>query len=52
LLPNNYDALAKLEQIMKERPALANYFKNDRLLKRFPAALHEDEYLTKLAEIK
>jgi hypothetical protein len=37
---------------MKERPALANYFKQGRLLKRFTAAPHEAGYLAKLAEIK
>jgi hypothetical protein len=37
---------------MKERPALANYFKNGRLFKRFSAAPQEDGYLAKLAEIK
>jgi hypothetical protein len=52
LLPNDCQALVKLQQIMKERPALDNYFKNNRLLKRFSAAPHEDDYLAKLAKIK
>jgi hypothetical protein len=52
LLPNNCDALEKLEKVMKERPALANYFQNGRLLTRMTAAPHENEYLAKLAQIK
>ena len=52
LLPNNRDALEKLEQVMKQRPALANYFQNGRLLKRMTAAPHEDEYFAKIAQIK
>jgi len=51
LLPTHCQALVKLEQIMKERPALAYYFNNDRLPKRFTAAPHEDEYLAKLAQL-
>ena len=30
LLSNDCQALVKLQQIMKERPALENYFKNNR----------------------
>ena len=52
LLPANCEALVKLEKIMKERPALANYFNNGRLFKRFTSFPNENEYLTKLAEIK
>jgi hypothetical protein len=52
LLPNNCDTLVKLEKVMKERPALASYFKNGKLFKRFTAAPHEEEYLAKLAQIK
>ena len=52
LLPNNCDALVKHQQIMKERPALANYFKKGKLFKRFTAAPHEEGYLSKLAQIK
>ncbi|CAF1007233.1 unnamed protein product [Adineta steineri] len=52
LSPANCEALEKLEQIMKERPALANYFQNNRLFKRITAAPHEEEYLQKLSKIK
>ncbi len=52
LLPNNCDALVKHEQVMKARPALANYFKNGRLFKHFTASPHEEGYLAKLAKIK
>jgi glutathione S-transferase len=51
-LSNNCDALVKLEQAMKERPALANYFKNGRLFKRFCGSPYEDGYLASLAKIK
>lgn len=49
LLPKNSDALAKLQQIMKERPALADYFKNGKLFKHFTAAPDEEGYLAKIA---
>ncbi|CAF4024910.1 unnamed protein product, partial [Rotaria sordida] len=43
LIPNEEDCqeLMKLEQIMKERPGLANYFNKDLLFKRFTASLTE-----------
>jgi hypothetical protein len=52
LLPNEDDckALIKLEHVMKERPAIANYFNKDSLFKRFTGSPKEFEYLTKLAE--
>lgn len=37
---------------MKERPALANYFKQGLLFKRFSGSPKENEYMKKLAEIK
>ncbi|CAF3885623.1 unnamed protein product [Rotaria sordida] len=54
VLPNEEDcqALIKLEQAMKKRPALANYFNNGLLFKRFTASSKESEYLATLAEIK
>ncbi|UJR08593.1 hypothetical protein I4U23_012852 [Adineta vaga] len=51
-LPTDCEALVKLEQTMKQRPALAEYFKNNRLFKRFTAASHEEEYLEKISKIK
>ena len=52
LLPQSCDALKKLDEIMKKRPALAKYFQNGRLLKRLTAAPHEEEYLAKISQIK
>ncbi|UJR19642.1 hypothetical protein I4U23_022776 [Adineta vaga] len=51
-LPNeeNRQALIKLEQVMKQRPAIANYFKKNSLSKRFTGSPKEIQYLTKLAE--
>ena len=53
LLPNKEDcqALAKLEQVMRERPALVNYFSKDLLYKRFSGSPKESEYIAKLAEL-
>ncbi|CAF1185320.1 unnamed protein product [Rotaria sordida] len=52
LLPNKEDcqALIKLEHVMKERPAIANYLSKGLLFKRFTGSPKEIEYLTKLAE--
>jgi len=52
LLPNeeNRQALDKLEQIMKERPAIANYLNKGLLYKRFSGSPKESEYIAKLAE--
>jgi hypothetical protein len=52
LLPNeeNRQALEKLEQTMKERPALANYLNKGLLYKRFSGSPKESEYIAKLAE--
>ena len=52
ILPNEEDreALVKLEETMKKRPGLANYFSKGLLLKRFTAAPKESEYLAKLSE--
>ena len=47
----NCDALEKLENIIKQRPAMKEYFQGGRLLKRFTAAPHEDEYLKKLSKL-
>lgn len=49
LVTKNCDALEKLVQIMQERPAIADYFKNGKLFKTFTAAPNEEEYLAKLA---
>ncbi len=50
VLPNddNCQALKKLEQIMKQRPALANYFAKGLLFKRFTGSPKENDYITKL----
>ncbi len=45
-------ALKKLEQIMKERPALANYFNKGLLFKCFSGSPKENDYMKKLAETK
>ena len=51
-LPEDCQALVKLEQVMKERPALAKYFQNNRLMKRFTASPFERDYLEKISKIK
>ena len=43
-------ALMQLEQVMRERPALANYFHRGALAKRFTGFPKETDYLTKLAQ--
>ena len=50
LLPNEEDrqALVKLEEIMKKRPGLSNYFSKGLLLKRITGSPKETEYLAKL----
>ena len=52
LLPEKDDrqALEKLEQTMRERPALANYYQKGLLYKRFSGSPKESEYIAKLAE--
>jgi hypothetical protein len=52
LLPAKDDrqALENLEQKMKERPGLANYFNQGLLYKRFSGSPKEAEYISKLAE--
>jgi glutathione S-transferase len=52
LIPNGEDcqALIKHEQIMKERPGLANYFNKGLLFKRITGSPKENEYMAKLAE--
>ncbi|CAF3730952.1 unnamed protein product [Rotaria socialis] len=54
LIPNEDDvqALMKLERIMKERPALANYFNKGSLFKRFTGSPKEIEYMATLAATK
>lgn len=54
LLPNEDDrqALIKLEQVMKERPALANYFNKGLLFKRFTGLPTEKEYMAKVEATK
>ncbi|CAF1138914.1 unnamed protein product [Rotaria sp. Silwood1] len=54
VLPNEEDrqALIKHEQIMKERPALANYFSKGLLFKRITGSSKESEYMATLAETK
>ena len=54
LLPNEEDcqALIKLEQVMKERPALTNYFSKGLLLKRFTGSPKESEYMATVAATK
>ncbi|CAF0915596.1 unnamed protein product [Adineta ricciae] len=49
-LPNeeNYQSLIKLEHVMKQRPAIANYFKQNLLSKRFTGSPKETEYLINL----
>ncbi|CAF1297105.1 unnamed protein product [Adineta ricciae] len=42
------DALMKLEQVMSERPGIANYLKKDLLYKRFTGSPKEAEYMAKL----
>ncbi|CAF3442366.1 unnamed protein product, partial [Rotaria sp. Silwood2] len=53
LIPNEEEcqALMKLEQVMKERPGLVNYFNKDLLFKRFTGSLKESEYMKKLYKI-
>ena len=52
LLPDkdNRQALEKLEETMKQRPAIANYLARDLLYKRFSGSPSEGDYITKLAE--
>lgn len=52
LLPDeeNRQALEKLEQTMKKRPALANYLNKGLLYKRFSGSPKESEYIAKLSE--
>ncbi|CAF2512988.1 unnamed protein product [Rotaria sp. Silwood2] len=54
ILPNEEDchALKKHEQIMNERPALANYFSKGLLFKRFTGSPKENEYMATIAETK
>ncbi|CAF5153471.1 unnamed protein product [Rotaria sp. Silwood1] len=54
VLPNEEDcqALIKLEEIMKQRPALANYFSKGLLFKRITGSSKESEYMATLAETK
>jgi hypothetical protein len=54
VIPNDEDCqvLGKLEQIMKQRPGLANYLNKGLLFKRFTGSPKEHDYLTKLAELK
>ncbi|CAF0994706.1 unnamed protein product [Adineta steineri] len=51
-LPNekNCQSLIKLECVMKERPAIANYLNNGSLFTRFTGSPKEIQYLTKLSE--
>jgi hypothetical protein len=53
LIPNAEDceALLKLEQVMRERSALVNYFNKGLLYKRFSGSPKESEYIAKLAEL-
>jgi hypothetical protein len=52
LIPNeeNCRALVKLEELMKERPGLANYFSKGLLFKRITGSPKESAYMAKLAE--
>jgi hypothetical protein len=52
LLPveDERQALTKLEQMMKQRPALARYFHSGSLFKRFTGFPNEAEYLAQLAQ--
>jgi hypothetical protein len=54
VLPHEDDcqALKKLEQIMKERPAIADYFKKGLLFKRCTGSPKEEDYMAKLAKTK
>lgn len=54
LLPTDEDsqALKKLEQTMRERPALAKYFNEGRLFERFSGSPTEMQYRAKVAEKK
>ena len=52
LIPNGEycQALIKHEQIMKERPGLANYFNRGLLSKRITGSSKENEYMAKLTK--
>ncbi|CAF1064299.1 unnamed protein product [Rotaria sordida] len=54
LLPANEDsqALDKLEQVMRNRPALAKYFNEGRLYNRFSGSPTEEQYRAKLVAKK
>ena len=54
VLPQKDDcgALIKLEQVMRERPALAKYFKEERLPKRFTGSAKEIAHMAELAKAK
>lgn len=48
----NRQALEKLEQSIKQRPVIANYFAKGSLYQRFTGSPTEDQYMAKLAETK
>ncbi|CAF2211286.1 unnamed protein product [Rotaria magnacalcarata] len=53
LLPDeeDYQSLVKLKQMMRERPALANYFSKGLLFRCFTGSPKDSEYMARLATI-
>ncbi|CAF2142405.1 unnamed protein product [Rotaria magnacalcarata] len=51
LLPDeeDYQSLVKLKQMMRERPALANYFSKGLLFRCFTGSPKDSEYMARLA---